>query len=177
MVQVDVIADMDALRDEEKLKQLFQALGGDWSEVQQRIASVRKAIEQGKPEMTVNEIAEEIKRVLSDLPQSGNFPQSSRKEITAILRKASPWALIKTTGEEAIPRGQAFSSYQSLKCDLQALGLWIVPKGELEGFCKRIGGHGPKWVQEVIDAYDLAKDEELDEARKFIRKVWLTQRT
>ncbi len=47
-----------------------------------------------------------------------------------------------------------------------------MPVGELEGFCKSEGGHGPRWVQQVIEKYDLAKDDKLAPARDFIRNVW-----
>jgi hypothetical protein len=53
-----------------------------------------------------------------------------------------------------------------------AIGLWIVPVGELEGFCKSIGGHGPRWVQEVIETKDLATDSELARARSFVANIW-----
>ena len=52
------------------------------------------------------------------------------------------------------------------------MGLWIVPVGELEGFCKSVGGHGPRWVQQVIEERDLANDPELGRARAFVREVW-----
>ena len=59
---------------------------------------------------------------------------------------------------------------------LQALckqmGLWIVPVGELEGFCKPVGAKGPRWVQQVIEERELATDPDLERARKFVREIW-----
>ena len=52
------------------------------------------------------------------------------------------------------------------------MGLWIVPVGELEGFCKSVGGHGPRWVQQVIEERDLANDPELQRAREFVSEIW-----
>lgn len=52
------------------------------------------------------------------------------------------------------------------------MGLWIVPVGELEGFMKSEGGHGPRWAQKVIENYDLAEHTELQKAREFVKAIW-----
>jgi len=53
-----------------------------------------------------------------------------------------------------------------------SFGLWPVLVGEVEGFCKLEGGHGPAWVQHVIENHELATDEQLAEARDFVGRVW-----
>ena len=53
--------------------------------------------------------------------------------------------------------------------------MWIVPVGELEGFCPSLGGHGPGWVQQVIEEKDLADDPELEEARDFVSRIWASK--
>ena len=176
-VQVDVIVDMDILQDENDLKKLLETLGGNWEEAQTRVASVRTAIDQHKPWLTAGEVAKGIQKVLAHVPQEGEFPRLSRQKIDALFRKASPWDAIKDAGVDAIPKGQASSDFDSLKASLEAQGLWIVPVGELEGFCRKVGGHGPKWVQKVIETYHLANCDELKEARDFVRKVWSARRS
>jgi hypothetical protein len=42
----------------------------------------------------------------------------------------------------------------------------------MEGFCKSIGGHGPSWVQTVLDTKEVATDPELQLARDFVAKIW-----
>ena len=44
--------------------------------------------------------------------------------------------------------------------------------GELEGFCKSVGGHGPAWVHNVMEEGNL-KTWELEAARKFMHEVWM----
>jgi hypothetical protein len=44
---------------------------------------------------------------------------------------------------------------------LRAAGLHVVEVGELEGFVRTVGGHGPRWVNEVLKR-DLASDPELE---------------
>lgn len=53
---------------------------------------------------------------------------------------------------------------------LAKCGLFVVPVGELEGFARSVGGHGPKWVNSVLEK-NLATDNELEDARAFLRKV------
>lgn len=171
-VTVDVVADMDVLNDDAVLEHIIIALGGDWSAIQAQAGPLKAAIEQHKPWLTSNEVAKGIRKTLDKAPSTGEFPKSLRAEIDAVFRKASPWDAVKDAGETAIPAGQPTQHY----CDLQRLcngcGLWIVPVGELEGFCKSEGGHGPRWVQQVIEKYDLAKDDKLAHARDFMRNVW-----
>ena len=37
---------------------------------------------------------------------------------------------------------------------------------------RSVGGHGPRWVQQVIEERDLATDPDLERARKFVREIW-----
>ena len=173
-VPVDVIVDIDVLREENLLESLTTALGGDWPTIQPRARSVRLAIEQAGPSKTADDIVSEIKEVLDTVPSGGTFPTSRQTEIQRILRSASPspWDAVKESGEAAIPRGQPTQQFQELMETYQALGLWIVPVGELEGFCRPIGRKGPTWLQWVVEEYDLAEDDELEEARQFVREIW-----
>ena len=53
---------------------------------------------------------------------------------------------------------------------LSEAGLHVVEVGELDGFDRTVGGHGQKWVNEVLKR-DLATDPALDDARKFVRQI------
>ena len=171
-VPVNVIVDIDVLREENVLEALTTALGGDWATIQPRARSVRLAIEQAGPNKTAGDIVSEIKEVLSVVPSGGAFPTSRQTEIQRILRSSSPWDAVKESGEAAIPRGQPTQQFHELMETCKALGLWIVPVGELEGFCRPIGRKGPTWLQRVVEEHDLAEDDELEDARQFVREIW-----
>ena len=79
---------------------------------------------------------------------------------------------MKDAGDAAIPSGDPTQRLNKLRAYLESIGIWIVPVGELEGFCRSIGGHGPKWVQRVIEDRELSSDPELEEARNFIKAIW-----
>jgi hypothetical protein len=171
-VDVDIIADMDVLQDDAVLKRMVLALGGDWPAIKVHADPLRKAIEEQKPWLTATEVAKGISEILMETPTTGQFPKELRSDIEKIFRKASPWDAIKDAGEAIIPSGQARIHYNELVGLCGEIGRWIVPVGEQEGFCKSIGGHGPRWVQDVIETKDLPNDAELARAREFVTKLW-----
>jgi predicted ATPase len=171
-VNVDVIADIDILNDETVLQNLVGALGGHWDDIWKEAGPLKSEIEQQKLWLDSSEVVREIKEVLAKAPKSGVFPQGLCGDIKDTLGKVSPWQAIKSAGKEAIPRGDAFKHYLRLQDLCNAIGLWIVPVGELEGFCRSEGKKGPRWVQNVLKKYDLRTAEELEEARAFVRRVW-----
>jgi hypothetical protein len=69
--------------------------------------------------------------------------------------------------------GQTTSHFDQLSEKCSRLGLWLVPVGELEGFCRSLEArHGPAFVEKVLRERDLESDEELREARAFMKKIW-----
>ena len=171
-VPVDVIADIDVLRDPKDFKSIVEALDHEPTVVSLLTKAVKQAIEQHKPWLNAGEIKKGILEILEEIPTSGEFPQNQRSKIEASFRKASPWDAVKSSGESAIPPGDATQQFQRLLLLCKEMGFWIVPVGELEGFCKSVGGHGPRWVQQVIEDRNLGNDNELERARAFVREVW-----
>jgi len=166
---------MDVLDDESILEKIVLALGGDWTAIQTQARPLKAAIEQQKPWLNAIEVAKGIRKTLDKVPSTGEFPKELRGKINEIFRKASPWDAVKDAGEAAIPAGQPTSHYRNLQGLCNRIGLWIVPVGELEGFCKSVGGHGPRWVQQVIENYDISTDKQFERARTFMHEIWTKQ--
>lgn len=135
-------------------------------------AEVKKAIEQHKPWLNVGEIKKGISEALEEIPTTGEFSRSQRSKIESLFRKASPWDTVERSGESAVPSSDPTKQFQRLRDLCKEMGVWIVPVGELEGFCKSVGSKGPRWVQQVIEKHSLADDPELDRTRAFVRKIW-----
>ena len=171
-VPIDVIADIDIIRSQDLFKELIELLGGDWNEVQPMVQSVVKGIEQKPDTLNPSQLKKGILEYLDTTEPSESFPQEVRKEINNMIGKTSPWDQVKGAGVRAIPQGDATQNFNKLLKFCERCRLWIVPVGELEGFCKSIGGKGPKWVQKLIEDRDLSTDSELQDARDFVRKVW-----
>ena len=173
-VPADVIADIDILDDISVFRGVVESLEKDSAAVIPLAESVKKAIEQHKPGLNSAEIKNGIADILKDAPSAGEFPKELRSKINSLFREASPWDAIKEAGAAAIPPGQPSSQFQKLLKLCRQMGLWIVPVGELEGFYKYTGGHGPRWVQKVIEERDLATDSDLERARQFVRDLWMS---
>lgn len=176
-VSVDVIADVDILNERQAFERLVGTLGGEWSKIEPLWKPLKSAIEKRKPWLDAAGVKAGIEAALARVVNATEFPEHVRSEIENVLKKSSPWSAIKEAGDQAIPAGQAAQQMQSLRKLCEKVGLWIVPVGEIEGFCKSIGGHGPKWVQAVMENKDLKTAPELEGARNFITQVWERRRS
>ena len=171
-VQVDAIVDIDIMKSTDDLRQLFEILGGRWPSIYKKEKIVRSHVEQHRAFVTSREIANEIKSLLKDAHVDEPFAEDTSTSIKRLLRKASPWDVVKEAGESGFPSGEATDAFFQMKHKCNSVGLWIVPVGELEGFCKSVGGHGPLWVQKVLEKFDLAESGELQQARDFVKEIW-----
>lgn len=171
-VNVDVIVDIDILNERQPFERLLTALGGDWKSVASHWKAIKSAVEQKRPSLSAVDAKIRIEQILATVGGAAEFPRQAKSDIEVVLRQLSPWDAVKAAGDAAIPSGEATQSFKTLRAQCEQHGLWFVPVGELERFCRSIGGHGPKWVQQVIGDRNLATDQELSEARSFIKQVW-----
>ena len=171
-VKVDVIADMDILNDLVLFKGIVEALGDSWEPVAHLAKAVQREVEQGRPFVPGIEIKIGIEEALSKVPSQGSFPDEVESEIRSHFRRSSPWKYIKDSGVSALPAGLATVQFQQLQSLCNEMGLWLVPVGEMEGFCKSVASHGPRWVRQVLQRSNLADDHELEQARQFMRNIW-----
>ena len=171
-VPVDVIADFDVVRDEGGMKRIVNALGSDWPALQQLARSVRTSVNDSNPRLTPEQIKQAIREIL-DADLTDREPERElRSKVDGVFRTVSPWDAVKQNGLSAIPQGQPTRDARVLQDFCMKTGLWTVPVGEMEGFCRSIDGHGPRWVQQLIEERDIATDGELEGAREFVRTLW-----
>ena len=168
-VPVRAVADFDVLSDEQPLRSIVQALGADWASVEPDWRILKAAIDTKKPDLTTAEVTAEIEAVLTSI-DSAAFPAAARATIATILKRTSPWAHAKLAGKAFVPSGEATRACDRLLQALRSAGLYVVEVGELEGYVRSEGGHGPKWVNAVLTR-QLATDHELETARRFVREL------
>ncbi len=168
-VKVSVIADFDAINSD-LLGRIYESLGGEWDAAKPNWRIAKTAIEQKRPEMQASELKQRVVSVLDDIDEQ-YFPRSAVKEIQGLLRKSTAWSTAKDQGMSFVPSGDATRACQELLSQLKSQGLHIVPIGELEGWCRSVGGHGPTWVIAVIEK-SLSDAPELEEARQFVREIF-----
>jgi hypothetical protein len=167
-VPVVVVADFDILSEEEPLRRLFEALGGEWSEIASEWAEIKSAIASKKPELGSADVDTEIRVIMREVTDK-YFPLEARNKIQKILRRTTPWAVAKNQGKTYVPSGQATQACDRLLQTCRTHRLFIVEVGELEGFVRSVGGHGPAWANAVLETKNLADDSDLEAAREFVK--------
>lgn len=168
-VPIAVVVDFDVLNAERPLRDIVEAAGGNWGVVAPDWKQVKSAIESKKPELTAAEVREGIDRVLVGVTGIA-FPKEARDAIQRLFKRASPWATAKEVGRPFVPAGQVTQAFERLMEALRSYGVHVVEVGEVEGFARSVGNHGPKWVNETLKK-DLKADPELEPARKFVERL------
>jgi hypothetical protein len=172
-VPVSVIADIDLLAEEPASRTLFEKLGGNWDELKVHWQTIKTSVEAAKPPLNAEQVKKLILDVLDTVTGIIDFPPDAERKIKSIFRSVSPWDSVKQAGRSALRGSQAVSHFDQLWQKCAAVGLWIVPVGELEGFCRSIDArHGPAFAQKVIEERNLEDDPELREARDFVAQIW-----
>lgn len=167
-VPIKVVADFDVLNDINPLKEIFEDLGGNWTDIENDWKIVKKEIEQKRPEFLTADVKKEIESTLNSTTER-IFPKGKIIEIQRALKKASAWTEAKEVGKAYIPSGNATQAFEKIQGKLKEKGFLILEVGELESFAKSVGNHGPKWVSEVL-IKDLNTDTELEPARQFVKQ-------
>ncbi len=167
-VPMKVVSDFDILNDSNPLQNIYSELGGDWQDIEKDWRIVKNSIDKKRPELQTTELKKEIEEIFESTKEQ-IFPLEKIRQIQKSLKKASAWAYAKEVGKPFIPNGDPTQAFDRLQIKLKSIGLLVLEVGELEGFVKSIGNHGPKWVSEVL-AKDLKNDPELEVARQFVQQ-------
>jgi energy-coupling factor transporter ATP-binding protein EcfA2 len=168
-VPVRAVFDFDVLSEEAVLQLTVEALGRSWTDLRPDWNTVRAAIEGKRPELATKDVREKITATLSKV-KTDALPKEAISEIRETLRSASAWSEAKRTGKAFVPRGEQTVAYERLANRLTEIGVHLVEVGELEGFSRSVGHHGPAWTVEALER-DLVNDSELSEAREFANKL------
>jgi energy-coupling factor transporter ATP-binding protein EcfA2 len=172
-VHVSVIADLDLLNDEGTFRGLVEKLGGSWTEMAPHWKAIKTSVESLRPPLTVEQVKQLIQKELDAVSGSGSFPKASERNIKYVFKTLSPWDVIKQAGRRGFKAGPTTNQFDQLAAKCSEIGLWLVPEGEIEGFCRSIeAGHGPAFVERVLQERNIETDVELEEARTFIKRVW-----
>ncbi len=168
-VDISVICDFDVLNNVNPLGKIVENLGGNWNALKPQWKIVKNAIDKKRPELETEDVKKEINEILNNISDR-IFPKAEAKKINSALKKISAWNYAKQVGSSFIPSGDPTSNFQNINKEFKKINLFIVEVGELEGFCRSIGNHGPKWVNEVLEK-ELKNETELQNARNFIKEI------
>lgn len=169
-IDVKLIPDLDVLNDECIFKGIATAFDVDWESIKKDYNIISSNLHSSKEAVDKNKLL----GVVSQIVKESENPNLSSKEINTIkteLKTESKWESLKRNGITALPSGDATVAFQKMDQVLRDVGIFIVPVGELECFVKQVGGHGPDWVNKVLETYPDLDNKVYDEIKKFIAQV------
>lgn len=170
-INVRIIVDADILKDENNFSRLLIACGIDWErEIKKKYKIIEANLTNPKNEITVLDFISFFGSEFLD--KNKILEDNDIKKINEFLKRESKWSDIKNFGISAFPSGDATKNFKEINDVLLDNNFFIVPVGELENFIKNIGGHGPTWVENVVEQYPDFEDESYDEIKRFIRIVF-----
>ena len=165
-VPIKAIFDIDFLSERELVSAVVGAFGGDWAEIEPMWNRVDAAVRDGIKPKPVPKIKADIIELLEKAKEE-ELPKS---DINEAMKQGKPWSFVKKFGALAIPKGNAQSDYTTLREALEEIGIYLIPVGEIENFCREIGLHGPKFVTKLLSEVSL-DDQRLAELRAFVERV------
>lgn len=161
---VRVISDFDVLRTESPLRDMVEALGGNWTGVQPVWQKIRHGVQTQHQERSAT-------RAKGQKTEELSFGHGkTRQQVKAVRANDLPWVQAKRWGRRAVPE-RLQGTCELLSSSLAEMGLFFVEVGELEGFVRGVGHHGARWAGQVLKRYDAASAPELEEARTFVQRV------
>ena len=171
-ISVKLIPDIDVLNDQEVFKGIAQAFGIDFGAMQTDYNNIVSNLHSPKEKINRNSAKAAITQVLDSSSNTELSPREIR-DIREVISTVSKWEAVKAGGVTAIPSGNATASYRSMDQILKSAGIYIVPVGELECFVKEVGGHGPEWINNVLERYPNLDDDVYKNITLFIGSMGL----
>lgn len=169
-IDIRLIPDIDVLNDETIFKNIVKAYGIDWTSLQSDYNIIVSNLHSPKEKINRNDAKTTINRVL-DASENRELSNREIKDIRSAISTISKWDALKFSGISAIPAGDATVAFRKLEQILRKNGIYIVPVGELEGFVKEVGGHGPDWVNKVLEKYPDLSTEVYAQVKQFISEM------
>ena len=165
-VPVKAVFDIDFLSEKHLVKRAVEAFGGEWGDIETYWTRVDSAVRDGVAAKSIPE----IKELICDLLQETEEEELPRNDVVELMKQNRPWKIVKRFGADGIPSGQAQTDYGVIRTKLEEIGIYLIPVGEIENFCRELGSHGPKFVARLLSKNDLS-DANLDGLRSFVERV------
>lgn len=169
-IDVKLIPDLDVLNDEAIFKGITESFAIDWNLIQDKYHIICSDVRSKRKDINRESAKVEIDKIL-DSSSSEYLTSSEIEMIRSVIKTESGWKAIKEYGVLGIPQGNASKAFEELDATLKNHGIFLVPVGELENFVRTVGGHGPAWVNKVLEQYPDLNDSVYGDIKKFIRKI------
>ena len=168
-----IIADIDLINNIDSLKQL---LNSAIPECYNEIAVQHKKFLENFQKETNSQVKtqEVIRSEINSLFNEDKYISSKTAEqMKSLLRDVNNLKLLKTGGKAIIPQGDCVRLFKQIVDFLKENNIYVLECGEIERFVPDISGHGNNWVEKTFTKYEDISADVYDEARKFIRTVFI----
>lgn len=147
-VNARATVDFDALNDPQLAKSLVLAAGGDWNGIEPMLQRLTTAVAGTSRNLDVEQVRQEIGQILN--AHKGPATNGLVDRIAKTVPMKGGWAEAKRHGIDAL-KGQQRTDAKELLSALDDIGIVVVECGEVEGFDRDAGGHGPSWVSAALE--------------------------
>ena len=171
-IDVKVVPDIDVMNNVDTFKKIVESFDIDWTIIQKDYRILDSQLHSAKETIKRTDAKETINRIL-DGSDNDIVSKEERERIRTAVKTTSKWETIKEMGIQAIPAGDATSAFNRLNQTLIENGFFLVPVGELECFIKDVGGHGPAWVNSVLEKHPDLDDTTYTGISQFIASMHL----
>lgn len=169
-VNMAVIADIDFLNNKDFLKQIAETVGVEWGELSELYDIFNKQL--GNEDESLGR--EEMRNKLNELLNANDDSELSAVEVRqlkSVIKAPTKWEKLKKSGITAISSEKGKTAFNHIDSILKSKGIYLVPVGELEGFIKEVGGHGPEWVNKVVARFPDLNDKVYTQVKSFMKSV------
>lgn len=170
-VPVKAIYDFDLISEKNTFTKALDAFGCGYDKKEDTIrlweminSEVKQKIKTKSPQ--------DFKSYLINEITSTDDDKLSKGQIEELFKQKKPWSEVKRHGVDGLPSGEIRKIFKQLNDNLKDIGIFLVPRGEIENFSPETGGHGPKFVSKFLEQRNLS-DPELTPLKDFVKDVYL----
>lgn len=162
------IPDIDVLNDKQILKDLYESCGGTWDEyMESNYKTLSSQLNGGKVTKTKQELVAQINTFLESKIDN-DLTRNNIEDLCKEIKIVTKWSQLKKGGVSVIPSGQATVAFNAINEKLKTVHIHLVDVGELERFIPEVGGHGPGWVNSVLEQYNNLDDAVYSRVKEFV---------
>lgn len=170
-IDVKLVPDLDVLNDENIFKKITNSFGISWEMLERNYRILISNLGNGRS-LRREEVRSAIETILNR-SRDEVLSNKESKEIQEVVKTRSIWSDLKMSGVRGFPHGDAAVSFEQMNSILKEHGIYVVPVGELESFIPTVGGHGPNWVNSVLETYPDLENSIYNEIKEFIQSMTL----
>lgn len=166
-VPAAVIGDFDVLNDWAVLSRLITSAGGaakkfesDWKVLNSALSSTGRTPSVAGLREAVNAALDKVVTISA----------KALEPVREALKIENGWDRVKNVGLAGVPKGDPHNAAVRLLDGLADLRIHLIRLGEMEDFVPTVGGHGPGWLSDVLEA-GIHEEPATNGAREFYREV------